>query len=268
MDRIARAAELLATARRTGVKLKALPSDVRPRDIEESYAVAETLLARLGTKPEDLLGWYMACVNPAMQKVHGLAAPYFGRMRRAMMHASPARVSMGGPGKRWSLEVEFIFRMARDLPPRATPYDAATVAAAIGAMAGAIEFVEGNYIDFTAIDGPSMVADNGTEGVYVAGAMIEDWHAIDRARLAVRLTKTGGESVDGRGDAILGDPMNAVVWLANELSRRGRTIKAGELVGTGNCLARYAFGAAGDTIVVDCGPLGAIRAELATWRAT
>ncbi len=262
MDRAARAAELLAHARRTGEKLEELPAEVRPRDVDEAYAIADALLAALGTRPGDLMGWYMACVNPAMQKAHGLAAPYFGRMRRAMVGDSPARVGMGGTAKRWSLEVEFVFRMARDLPARASPYGAGEVADAIGAMAGAIEFVEGSYVDFTRVSGFSVVADNGTEGHYVMGAMREDWRALDRAGLAVALAKNGTERVEGAATAILGDPLNAVVWLANELSRRGRAIRAGELIGTGNCLARYAFGTAGDRIVANCGPLGTVRAEL------
>ena len=262
MDRAARAAALLAHARRTGEKLAELPAEIRPRDVDEAYAVADALLAALGTQPGDLMGWYMACVSPAMQKAHGLSSPYFGQMRRAMVRSSPARVSMGGAGQRWSLEVEFVFRMARDLPARATPYGAGEVADAIGAMAAAIEFVEGSYVDFTRVSGFSVVADNGTEGRYVMGEMREDWRALDRAGLKVGLAKNGTERVEGTGSAILGDPLNAVVWLANELSRRGRSIRKDELIGTGNCLVRYAFGTAGDRIVADCGPLGIVRAEL------
>ncbi len=258
MDRIAEAADLLVAARRSGAKLPGLPDAIRPRNIDEAYRIQDAILSRLG---EGSSGWFMACTSAAMQKIHGLPGPYFGRMLASAVYDSPARLAMKG-AERWSLEIELVFRMGRDLPPRATPYGADEVAAAVGAMHPGLELVEGRYEDMTKVDGPTLVADNGTDGLLVLGPAYEEWRALDRTKLDAMLSKNGRAEVEGSGALVMGDPLNALVWLANALSRRGLGLRAGETVNTGNCLARYCHGAPGDRIVADCGPLGVARAEL------
>jgi 2-keto-4-pentenoate hydratase len=52
---------------------------------------------------------------------------------------------------------------------------------------------------------------------------------------SVRMQVTTGDHVVSRGDgaACLGHPLNAVVWLANELASRGEPLKGGEVVLSG-----------------------------------
>ncbi|MFN0043762.1 MAG: 2-keto-4-pentenoate hydratase [Alphaproteobacteria bacterium] len=258
VDRIAEAADLLVAARHSGAKLPGLPDAIRPRNIEDAYRIQDAVLSRLG---EGSSGWFMACTGAAMQKIHGLPGPYFGRMLASAVFDSPARLVMKG-AERWSLEIELVFRMGRDLPSRATPYGVSEVEASIGAMHPGLELVEGRYDDMTKVDGPTLVADNGTDGLLVLGPAFEDWRALDRTKIDVMLFKNGRAEVEGSGALVMGDPLNALVWLANELSRRGLGLRAGETVNTGNCLARYCYGASGDSVVAECGALGRARAEL------
>ena len=41
---------------------------------------------------------------------------------------------------------------------------------------------------------------------------------------------------DGEGSALLGDPRTALTWLANELSRLGIGLKAGDWASCGTCM--------------------------------
>jgi 2-keto-4-pentenoate hydratase len=54
---------------------------------------------------------------------------------------------------------------------------------------------------------------------------------------------------------VLGDPRIALTWLANELSRHGETLAAGQVVTTGTCLIPLEV-APGDEVTVDYGALG------------
>ena len=54
---------------------------------------------------------------------------------------------------------------------------------------------------------------------------------------------------------MLGDPVNALVWLANRLPDQGRELKAGDVVTTGTA-AGVAWCEAGDTAVAEFGPWG------------
>lgn len=258
-----RAARILHEARVSDSKIDGLPADCRPGDLDDAYQIQDALLDLLGIPSK---GWFLACTAPAMQKAHGLPGPYFGRMLGDAILDSPAVVAVP-PGRAQSLEIELVFRLGADLPPRARPYDREEVAAAVAAMHPGIEIVESRFTDLLAIDGPTMVADNGTDGLLVLGPGVAAWRELDRAGLAVSMTKDGVEASGGAGGNVMGDPLNALVWCANELSRRGLGLRAGETLNTGNALDRYVFGLAGERIVAECGALG--RAEvLLTERST
>lgn len=258
-DAAARAARTLLDARRGAYKIPGLPAECRPRDLDDAYQVQDALLALMG---EGTCGWFLACTAPAMQKAHGLPGPYFGRMLKEAVLDSPATVPIGPSPKGWSVEIELVFRLGHDLPPRAAPYGTDEVAAAVSAMIPGLELVDGRFEDMLAADGPSLVADNGTDGVLIRGVPIEDWQPIHRANITTQLLVDGEKVSPGSAASVMGAPLNALVWLANALSKRGRALKEGETVNTGNCLARYCFARAGQTVVADCGPLGSATAKL------
>ncbi|RPI35320.1 MAG: hydratase, partial [Hyphomicrobiaceae bacterium] len=58
-----------------------------------------------------------------------------------------------------------------------------------------------------------------------------------------------------------GDPMNVMVWLANQQSGFGRGLKAGDIVSTGTCTG-LADVAPGDVVVADFGSLGCVELML------
>jgi len=60
---------------------------------------------------------------------------------------------------------------------------------------------------------------------------------------------------------VLGDPLLALTWLANELSGLGLTLKKGEVVTTGTCVPPIPI-APGDTVVADFGALGTVSARI------
>ena len=65
----------------------------------------------------------------------------------------------------------------------------------------------------------------------------------------------GAEKLSGSGAAVLGHPMNSLVWLANTLCEQGKALKTGDLVSTGVCTDIY-HAEPGDHIVADFGTLG------------
>jgi 2-keto-4-pentenoate hydratase len=60
---------------------------------------------------------------------------------------------------------------------------------------------------------------------------------------------------EGVGANVLGDPRIALTWIANELSRHGVTLGAGQIVTTGTCVVPLEI-LPGDEVVVDFGALG------------
>ena len=62
---------------------------------------------------------------------------------------------------------------------------------------------------------------------------------------------------EGIGANVLGDPRLALTWLANELSRTGVGMKAGQMVSTGTLTGMLAP-KPGETYVADFGPFGGV----------
>ena len=68
---------------------------------------------------------------------------------------------------------------------------------------------------------------------------------------------------DGVGANALDDPLNALVWLANSCTARGHSIKAGEIVTTGNTVTAPIFAKPGNTVVATFGDLGGVQVSFA-----
>lgn len=79
----------------------------------------------------------------------------------------------------------------------------------------------------------SVIADNGTGGILIYGAGVEDWQHIDFTHVEVNLTVNGQVIRVGVAEKMLGDPMEHLVWLANVRSRDGEGLKQGHIHNTG-----------------------------------
>lgn len=258
-------AQLLSDARTKRVRLAALPEPVRPVTPSDAYRCQHLLVEKLVEHYGGaLIGYKVACTNVTAQRQLNVDGPFYGRMMSEFCFDSPARVEAGQFFMR-VVEAEFGFRMGRDLPPRAEPYSAVEAGDAVeGAMPG-IEIVDSRFDDWTTIGAPSLIADNACHAAWVKGALVKDWRGIDLAEQTVLLTVHGSDGKlklerAGIGSAVLGHPLNALAWLATQLSSQGRGLRAGHYVTTGVTMEVY-MGDRGDRIQAGFGPLGSVELE-------
>ncbi len=232
---IAAAAEILLEARQSGRMLSGLPAACRPTNMEDAYAIQDRLFREMGAESA---GWFVGCSNPAIQKQLGLAGPYRARLDAATVRRSPATLD---PGRfpTITLELEFAFRLARDLPPRRTAYGEAEVADAVAAVHPAIEVVTSHFETWTEQPIWSLIADNGTDGALIYDPEPADWRSLDLAGVQVELSVNGDPVRRGSGAAVLGGPLRAMTWLANDCRAAGIGLRAGQLHNTGSCTAMY-----------------------------
>ena len=250
---VATAPQLLSEARINRKRLAELPEQVRPKNPEEAYQCQEILVQQLlahygGT----VIGYKIACTNPTAQRQLSVDGPFYGHLLSSFCADSPGRLPAGDFFMR-VIEAEFGFRMARDLPPVSTPRQREDVAAAVEGVIPGIEIVDSRFESWTTIGALSLTADQACNAAWVKGRLLEDWQ--DLAAQAVTLTVNGSVLREGTGGAVLGHPLNALLWLTNMLSSRGLGLKAGQYITTGVTTEVY-MAERGDVITADFGPVG------------
>jgi 2-keto-4-pentenoate hydratase len=240
---IKQAAELLVTARRTRQPLDALPPALRPPTFEAGFAIQDAVMALLGERAG---GWKVG-VSP---NAPATCAPMFA----SLFHTSPVSLPAASVPL-LGVEGEIAVRLGKDLPKRAAPYTRDDVIAAIDGVCAAIEVVDSRFKAFLKCTPEDKLADNVGNGGFVSGPMVTDWKKLDLSALKVTLDVGGKTLVDKVGGSPSGDPLVAVVWLANHLTGRDGGLKAGQIVTTGSCTG-LPYAKPGDTAIVTFEGLG------------
>jgi 2-oxo-3-hexenedioate decarboxylase/2-keto-4-pentenoate hydratase len=150
--------------------------------------------------------------------------------------------------------------LSDDLVPDNAPFDAVSVADAVGAVTPAIEIVDDRWVDYKAIDTPSLIADDFFGAGCVFGDDAASWRELNLSDVTGSMTINGEHVGTGSGAAILDHPLSALAWLANLMAQRGRSLRAGEFVLLGS-LVETKWVERGDLVEIDLGSLGGATAR-------
>jgi 2-keto-4-pentenoate hydratase len=232
--------------------ISGLPVDIRPATREEGYAIQ----ARLDKRSRSpVYGWKIAATSAAGQAHIGVDGPIAGRILAERV-VPCAGVIPTGPNHMAVAEIEFAFRMGRELDPRREGFSVEEVVGAVETLHVAIEIPDSRYEDFAHVGAPQLIADNACAHYFVAAeASTADWRSLDLVAHRVIGRIEGKIEQEGSGANVLGDPRIALTWLANELSRLGFTLQKGQTVTTGTCIPPLAI-SSGDLVTADFGSLG------------
>ncbi len=244
------AAALLMTLFREGRQIDRLPDALGPATAAEGHAIQAAYAALPGRPP---VGWKIAATSVAGQTHINVGGPLAGRILADRVLAEGAPVPLAGNNMR-AAELEFAFRLGRDLPARPGGYSQAEVRAAVAALHPAIEMPASRFTDFCAVGEPALIADNACAGLFVIGPAFDlaDWQDLDLAAHEVMATLAGKGSHPGVGSNVLGDPWLALRWLVNECSALGADLTAGQIVSTGTCVTPIPV-EEGDRLTADFG---------------
>lgn len=242
-----------------GSVIPSLPDDLRPADRAEGYAI-QAHYEQLSGRP--LFGWKIAATSTAGQQHIGVDGPIAGRLLAE--HAFEDGTTLNFGHNRMAVaEPEFAFRLGQDLPPRDGDYQIEEVMAAVDTLHPAIEIPDSRFERFEAAGAGQLIADNACTHDFVVGpAMPDRWRTLDLSGHTVRIAIAGKQSAEGTGANVLGDPRIALAWIANELSRFGPGLRAGQTITTSTCATPLPV-APGDRVTADFGELGAVGLRFA-----
>jgi 2-keto-4-pentenoate hydratase len=247
-------AERVAAIFRARQPIDILPEELIPADLDTAYRVRAEFEAIEAARRGALAGYKIGLTTPIMQQLCGVDEPCYGAMFQSEIRPSPAEVRIADYC-RVGIETEVAMRLGEDLPRGG---DSERTAAAVESCMAAIEVLEDLRHDYKRLSARSMVVGNVWNAGCVLGAPAADWKKLDLAAVTYRLTINGGEIGAGKGGDVMGNPLNALTWLANKLAADGRPLKRGMVVMTGSTVP-IQFPRPGDRAVVTVEGLG--RAE-------
>jgi len=237
-----------------------LPESCLPASIAEGYAAQKSLVKLTGWQQ---VGWKVAATSIAGQNHIGVDGPLAGCLLSGKLHPDGAEL----PAEHLHMsviELEFAFRLGKDLPALGRDYTAEDVVAATATLHLGIEVPDSRFDDFTIVGAPQLIADNACTEFFVLGAAVpESWRDLDLATHTASLTINGEKVADGIGANVLGDPRFALAWLANDRIAQGGALRAGEIITTGTCIVPEKI-SPGDDVAADFGALGTISVRFTT----
>jgi 2-keto-4-pentenoate hydratase len=233
------AARIVALNRLDRGRLAALPPDYAPRSVEDGYRIQEEaheVLTGAGLGP--VVGHKIGCTTKVMQDYLKIDQPCAGGILQRTVHHRAALLPHDG-FVRVGVECELAVRLALPLEPRDAPFDRARVARAVGEAMAAIEIVDDRYQDWRALDVGTLIADDFFNAGIVLGDPVADWRRLDLARIRGTMAIDGKPAGAGVGADVMGHPLEALAWLANQRARRGQGLKRGDIVMTGSIVQTH-----------------------------
>lgn len=250
----ARSARHLARHWLLGQHLQDLPEDCRPVTRAQGYAVQRHWPAMAGR----VGGWKIAATSLAGQSHIGVSGPLAGPVFASRVRVGDATVSLAGNRMRVA-ECEVVFTFGRTLHPRQQPWAREEVVAQVSGIRPGIEVPDSRFLQFERAGEAQLIADSACCRDMVLGALRKPGSVLDGlARLKVQARVSDGRVLEGMGSAVLGDPVEALRWFVNEMSRAGQGIEAGQFLTTGACVTPIPV-QPGQSVEADFGSLGRMR---------
>jgi 2-oxo-3-hexenedioate decarboxylase/2-keto-4-pentenoate hydratase len=246
-----RIVELFRSRRPTEI----LPVEVYPASLDEAYAIRRAYQEIEETTGRGAIaGYKIGLTTPVMQKLCGVDEPCYGAIFASEVHQRHAMLS-ARDYCRLGVETEIAFRLGDDLPEVG---DRQRVAAAVESGMAAIELIEDLRHDYKRVDAAAMVAGNVWNAGVVLGTPLTEWRTLDLERIMAQLSINGQKIGQGTGGDVMGNPLNALAWLAGKLAAAGTPLRQGMIVMTGS-MVPIQYPVAGDRVLVEISGLGTAK---------
>ena len=233
---MAAAVERLARAQATRVPCDPVRDLIGTDDLDAAYAVQQGLVQGRLADGATVVGRKIGATSKAVQDQLGVDQPDFGYLLSDMDVSAGARTG-GAPISMRTLvqprvEAEVAFRLGRDLDVPEEEITLALEREAVDVALPALEIVDSRIADWK-IGFTDTVADNASSGLFVVGDEGRPLEEVEPVEVEMSLSINGEVRSSGNGAACLGDPLEALRWLAVQSARYGDPLRAGQLILSG-----------------------------------
>ncbi|EMR06979.1 2-keto-4-pentenoate hydratase [Bhargavaea cecembensis DSE10] len=258
MDRV-KAAQRLREAERTGKPIPPFTSGEEKITVEDAYQIQLLNIRERIAQGAEVKGLKIGLTSKPMQDMFGVNTPDYGHILDDMVYGSDEPVKAGAFIQP-KVEFEIAFFLKQDL--KGPDVMAEDVLAATDYVVPAVEIIDSRIRDWK-FKFEDTVADNGSSAGAVLGDKRTGLDGIDLAGIGMKAYKNGELLDEATGAAVMGNPANAVAWLANAVAEYGIELKAGQFILSGALAAAVPF-EPGDEFRADFGNLGDVSVSFAT----
>lgn len=238
----------LSEAQSTRVPCAPVRDLIGTDDLPAAYAVQQGLVQARLAGGVTVVGRKIGATSEAVQRQLGVDQPDFGYL------LSDMDVSDGASGTPISMstlvqprvEAEVAFVLGKDIDVAEDEITLALVRDAVDVALPALEIVDSRIADWD-IGFTDTVADNASSGLFVVGRDGRPLDELEPRDVVMALAINGEERSTGNGAACLGDPLEALRWLAVQAARFGDPLRTGHLILSG-ALGPFVPFAAGDHV--------------------
>jgi 2-oxo-3-hexenedioate decarboxylase len=229
-----------------------LTAEYNELTVEDAYRIQDELVAIKAEQGHHVFATKMGFTSLAKMKQMNVNEPIYGYIfdYMAVDRGELSLSELIHP----KVEAEIAFILGKNIEgPGIT---GAQVLAATEYVVPALEIIDSRYQNFQ-FTLPDVIADNTSSSRVFIGSQLKKPDELDLDVIGVTLSINGELKDLGAGAAVLGHPANSVAMLANMLSRRGRKLKAGQLILTGGITGAHQL-IAGDVVSAKYDGLGSI----------
>lgn len=252
------AAKILLDAYNTHCPVEPLTQRFPGFGVPDAYVVQLAQVERWVADGARIKGHKLGLTSAAMQRQLGVDQPDYGHLLDKMFLAQQEPIP---PGRflqpRVEPEIAFVLRK----PLVGPGVTAAEAIAAVDFVLPALEIIDSRIADWK-ITLADTIADNASSGGVVLGDRPAPLAAVDLSLVGCLLRRDAEIVGTGAGGAVLGSPVNALVWLANTLAAQGTGLEAGHVVLSGSVTAAVAA-RAGSVFSATFAGLGTVTASFA-----
>ncbi|MGX1024369.1 2-keto-4-pentenoate hydratase [Psychroflexus sp. MBR-150] len=199
------------------------------RDIDAAYQIQQLVTQKKLAEGAKSVGKKIGLTSFAVQKQLGVDEPDFGVLTDEMQIKNHAKLSSENLMQP-KAEAEWAFVLKHNLDvENITLID---VKNAIDYAVVAIEIV-GSRIKNWNIKITDTIADNASASHFVLGSKKIEWSKIDMVNCEMKMFKNSNIVSEGNGQACMGNPLKAVLWLAQTMQKHHQPLQAGEIILSG-----------------------------------
>lgn len=207
--------------------------NIKPQD---AYMIQKYFLSKIEKKfSTGIRGWKIGLTSSKLQEKFNFNSPCYGRICNNFIYYSPIKLNFSGM-TRIIVENEVAITLKDDIPYEDIYFTPETIINYIKSFHSAIEIVDDKGAKPDQIDIGILISMNIFNRYIILGKPILANDLSDLKNLKTNLTLNGKIIAEGNTNNVMGNPINSLVWLANNVSLTGNLLKKNDIIITGTTL--------------------------------